>query len=75
MDQKNTKKLTILPGCITCGRCEFIAPDVFEVLDVAYVKKQADTGKHVVEIDQAIKECPVQVITYLECDKIDENQK
>jgi ferredoxin len=44
------KKVIIQPGCITCGLCEFLAPNVFEVTDVSRV--------------QSIKECPVQVIEF-----------
>ena len=58
------KKVWIAPGCITCGRCEFIAPEVFEVLDVAYVKPDADISKHQKNIEQAAQTCPVQVIKY-----------
>ena len=58
------EKLFIAPGCITCGRCEFIAPEVFEVLDIAYVKKDADVNKHAQAIIQAAQTCPVQVIKY-----------
>lgn len=58
------KKVWIAPGCITCGRCEFIAPEVFEVLDVAYVKKDADVIKNESLIQEAVKTCPVNVINY-----------
>ena len=56
------KKVIIQPGCITCGLCEFLAPNVFEVTDVSRVKKDADITKYEKEITQAIQECPVQVI-------------
>ncbi len=62
------KKVWIAPGCITCGRCEFIAPEVFEVLDVAYVKKDADVEKNESLICEAVKTCPVNVINY-DCDE------
>ncbi|MCX5923212.1 MAG: ferredoxin [Candidatus Dependentiae bacterium] len=58
------KKVWIAPGCITCGRCEFIAPEVFEVLDVAYVKQDADVSKNEELIKEAVKTCPVNVINY-----------
>ena len=58
------KKVIIQPGCITCGLCEFLAPNVFEVTDVSRVKKDADTVKYEKEIIQSIKECPVQVIEF-----------
>lgn len=60
------KKVWIAPGCITCGRCEFIAPEIFEVLDVAHVKKKVDLQKYKNEIKEASKTCPVQVIKYCE---------
>ncbi len=58
------KKVIIQPGCITCGLCEFLAPNVFEVTDVSRVKKDADILKYEKEITQSIKECPVQVIEF-----------
>ena len=58
------KKVTIEPGCTTCGLCEFIAPDVFEVTDISHVKKDADFKKHADAIKEAARVCPVNVITY-----------
>lgn len=58
------KKVWINPGCITCGRCEFIAPEIFEVLDVAYVKRDVDPEGYEQAIKEAAKTCPVQVIKY-----------
>lgn len=58
---KKSKKIIIEPGCITCGMCEFIAPDVFEVTDIARVKDQSKYDERLVE--KAIRECPVSVIT------------
>ena len=66
-NQESTmKKVFIDPGCITCGTCEFIAQDVFEVLDVSYVKKGVDWAKHKDLIKQAAAACPVSVIKYEE---------
>lgn len=58
------KKVIIQPGCITCGLCEFLAPNVFEVTDVSRVKQDADIEKYEKEITQSIQECPVQVIEF-----------
>ena len=61
------KNVTIKPGCITCGTCEFIAPEIFEVTDICRVKT-ASTGKSALfqeykdVIKQAIIQCPVNVI-------------
>lgn len=56
------KKVTILPGCITCGLCESIEPAVFEVTDIARVKKDAPIKSCFATIQKAAAECPVQVI-------------
>lgn len=61
---KNSKKVDIQPGCITCGLCEFIAPGVFEVTDVSRVKQDVDFDSQAELIDQAVQGCPVRVITY-----------
>lgn len=60
------KKVTIEPGCITCGLCEFIAPEVFEVTDLAHVKENADIQACANFIKEAAMNCPVQVIQYEE---------
>ena len=52
------KKVTIEPGCITCGLCEFVAPDVFEVTDVSRVKEDADIEKNLEAIEEAVRSCP-----------------
>ena len=58
------KKVTIEPGCTTCGACEFIAPEVFEVTDISHVKKEANLCANAEAIEQAALACPVNVITY-----------
>ena len=58
------KKVYIEPGCITCGACEFIAPEVFEVKDKSYVKPCADIKKNKDLIELAALSCPVQVIKF-----------
>ncbi|HSC25252.1 MAG TPA: ferredoxin [Candidatus Babeliales bacterium] len=56
------KNVTIEPGCISCGSCQFIAPDVFEVTDVSRVKAGVDMQKFEQSIRKAAAKCPVQVI-------------
>jgi ferredoxin len=68
MDEK--PKVWITPGCITCGRCEFLVPEIFEVTDVARVKDTIDAQKHEAAIKQAALTCPVQVI---KCDLENKN--
>jgi len=62
------KKVSIKPGCIACGACQFIAPQVFCVSDVSRVKKDADLQKYDKAIKEAVKQCPVGVICYGESD-------
>ena len=52
----------IVPGCISCGTCEFICPEVFVVKDIAYVKKDIDLAPHTKAICEAVDMCPVSVI-------------
>lgn len=60
------KKVWIEPGCITCGSCEFIAPEVFEVTDIAHVKEGVSLSCHAAKIRAAALSCPVNVIKYEE---------
>ncbi|MDP3889225.1 MAG: ferredoxin [bacterium] len=60
------KKIIIEPGCISCGTCAFIAPDCFEVKDIAHVKNNASFENNKEKIREAAQACPVQVITYKE---------
>jgi len=60
------KKLKINPGCISCGACEFIAPEVFEVTDISHVKQGVDIKKYDEKIIAAKERCPVGVIYYEE---------
>lgn len=60
-------KVTIQPGCISCGTCELIAPEVFEVEITAHVR--LDCSQHACpcakfkeKIKQAASMCPVGVI-------------
>jgi ferredoxin len=56
------KKVYIKPGCISCGSCQFIAPEVFEVTDISRIKPDADFERHAQAITLAAERCPVQVI-------------
>ncbi len=60
------KKVWIKPGCITCGSCEFIAPEIFEVTDASHVKPNAPLHNNSELIKEAARKCPVQVIAYEE---------
>jgi len=60
------KKVSINPGCIACGACQFIVPQVFCVTDVSRVKKDVDLQLYDQAIREAVAQCPVGVICYKE---------
>ena len=68
MDENNSNnkpagiKPVIEPGCISCGSCAFIAPEVFEIKDHSRVKSGADFEKNRELIEKAAAKCPVSVI-------------
>jgi ferredoxin len=60
------KKLFIEPGCISCGSCAFIAPEVFEVTDISRIKPDVPLENYSERIKCAAAKCPVNVIKYQE---------
>jgi ferredoxin len=66
MIRDRVKKVSIAPGCITCGLCEFIAPQIFCVTDVSRIIEAAPVDECTTAIEEAVVRCPVQVITYEE---------
>jgi len=58
------KKVYIVPGCISCGTCEAVCPQVFKVKSIAEVNEDADFEAHKEEIEEAAEICPVSVIKY-----------
>ena len=68
MTKRCIQKIWIEPGCITCGACEFVAPEIFEVSDVSRIKQSAPVADHQTAIKEAIELCPVNVIQYEEAD-------
>lgn len=56
------KNVKIEPGCISCGSCQFLAPEIFEVIITSQVKSGADFKKFEERIKDAAAKCPVQVI-------------
>lgn len=63
------KRVFITPGCISCGTCENICPEVFELKQLATVKK--DLGQNVLNkneelIKEAAEICPVSAIKFEE---------
>jgi len=64
--KKTIEKVWIEPGCISCGACAFLAPDIFEVLVVSQVKPDAQLQQQSENITLAARSCPVSVIKYTE---------
>jgi ferredoxin len=56
------KSVSIEPGCISCGSCEFLVPEVFKVMITSQVNTQADLQQFKDRIKDAAAKCPVQVI-------------
>lgn len=53
--------VVIEDGCIACGACESICPDVFSIEDVAVVKESAIAGNED-SVKEAADSCPLGVI-------------
>ncbi len=60
------KKVIIEEGCTSCGMCEEICPEVFEMPDEAQVKEGVDLSAHEEGIIEAADSCPVEIIKYEE---------
>lgn len=58
------KKLSIEPGCVSCGSCQAICPQVFKLDRTAKVLPDADLEKNEQLITEAADLCPVQVIVF-----------
>lgn len=57
-------KVWIIEGCISCGLCSEICPDVFEMEDVAIVRPDASYEDNEAGIKESAESCPVEVIKY-----------
>ncbi|HHW79349.1 MAG TPA: ferredoxin [Acholeplasmataceae bacterium] len=60
------KKVWIEEGCIACGMCESICPEVFKVDDVSNVKEGVNYSEYTKQIKEAAESCPMGVIKYSE---------
>ncbi len=58
------QKVWIIDGCISCGLCSEICPEVFELEDLAEVKPNADFNTHENGIKESAENCPVEVIKF-----------
>jgi ferredoxin len=58
------KKLSITPGCVSCGSCEAVCPEVFKLNRTAVILADADIEKNKELIRESADLCPVQVIVF-----------
>ena len=66
MKKKTLRRVYIEPGCVSCGSCEAVCPDVFKINDIACVIEGADLESNKDMIKKAAQNCPVDVIKYEE---------
>ena len=63
---KKIIRITIYPGCVSCGACQAICPNVFKVDGISSVNPIADLGQNADDIKEAATACPVGVISVVE---------
>ena len=57
-------KVWIEEGCISCGLCEEICPEVFKQEDQAIVIEGVNYFDYEAKIKEAAESCPVEVIKF-----------
>lgn len=63
-------KVTIIEGCISCGLCESVCPEVFILNDDDISEVIADPEKEDEDnVREAARDCPVSVIIIEERDE------
>ena len=58
------KKVWMNEGCIACGLCEGLCPEVFRMEDVAIVIEGVSYADYDEKVKDAADNCPVEVIKY-----------
>ena len=56
------KKVWIEEGCISCGSCEQICPEVFKLDDISTVIEGVNYSDYEEGIKEAADNCPAEVI-------------
>ncbi|MGL5635864.1 MAG: ferredoxin [Bacteroidales bacterium] len=56
------KEVVIEEGCIACGMCESICPEVFTIGEISEVNEGIDFSAYKEQILDAVDNCPVSVI-------------
>lgn len=58
------EKVWIIEGCISCGLCSELCPEVFRQEDVAIVNEGVNYSDYEPQIKESAESCPVEVIKY-----------
>ena len=58
------KRVWVEDDCISCGSCESICPEVFEVIDISQVKEGVVFADFEAGITDAADNCSVSVIKF-----------
>ena len=61
-EKEKINKITIIPGCVSCGSCVSLAPEIFEMKNIATVKPNAPIEGNEEKIIEAAAMCPVEAI-------------
>jgi ferredoxin len=59
-------KVWMEEGCISCGSCEQICPEVFKLEDISTVIEGVNYSDYEAGIKEAADNCPAEVIKYSE---------
>jgi ferredoxin len=57
-------RVWIIEGCISCGLCTDLCPDVFKMEEIAVVIDGADYIKNEELVKESAESCPTEVIKY-----------
>ncbi len=57
-----------LSDCILCGVCESVCPSVFRLNEAGYIEVIERSSYPEIEVDEAIKNCPTDCISWEETD-------
>jgi len=55
-------KAIIEDGCIACGLCETICPNVFVIKDIAEIVPNTDFEANAEKLKEAAESCPIEII-------------
>ena len=71
--KKENISISIKPGCVSCGCCAAIAPDIFAIKGIACIIKDNNLTPYISTIEKAAAMCPVGAIDVIKT-TIDENK-